>query len=91
MARLKTRILIRGGKVTGLYDDKIAPQRHEHLGGKADIRRASHVEAPAGQLDKIEFEVDLSPSAGPKLSGFPSYKSAVDAEIGWLHEHTLKA
>lgn len=89
--RPKTRVLIRNGTVKSLYDDKIAPQLHQNLGGQAEIRRASHVEAPAKKLDKIEFEVDLSPSNGPKLEGFPSYQSAVAAEVEWIQENVLKA
>jgi len=61
------RILIQNGTLTGLYDDKIAPKLHKKLGGAAEITRASHVEAPLGKLDNIEFEVDLTPSGGPKI------------------------
>jgi hypothetical protein len=85
----KKKFLIRNGVVKGIYDDKDSPQLLEKLGGKANIRRASHVEAPLHELDKVEFEVDLSLSGGPILKGFKTYKDAVEAEVEWLHNNIL--
>lgn len=89
MGRLAKRIVIKDGTVTTLYDDKTGPKIMEALGGKACIRRASHVEAPEGLLEKIEFQADLRPSGGPILKGFPSYQAAVQAEVDWINENVL--
>ena len=83
------RVLLHNGKIKALYEDGFSPKMLEALGGKAEIRRASHVEAPARSLAKVEFEVDLGPSGGPKMTGFGSYKEAVQAEIRWINENTL--
>lgn len=86
---MKKKILFRGGKVETLYEDTLAQKLLEKLGGDASIHRASHVEASPGKRKNIEFQVDLSPSNGPQLSGFKTYKEAVDAEIQWLHQNKL--
>ena len=83
------RVLIQDGRVETLYDDATAESLLSRLGGKASIQRASHVEAPTKHLDRIEFTVDLAPSQGPMLEGFPSYKAAVSAEIDWINENRL--
>lgn len=81
--------LIKEGKITSLYEDGSSPSILEKLGGEAEIRRASHVEASEGKLKNIEFNVDLSPSKGPTISGFSSYKEAVSAEIHWINQNVL--
>jgi len=86
---MRHKVLIHGGTVLALFKDGIAHSLLERLGGTASIRRASHVEAPANPLEAIEFTVDLTPSNGPILNGFPSYESAVAAEVDWLHANTL--
>jgi hypothetical protein len=83
------KFLIRNGKVTSLYKDGSAHAILEKLGGQASIRRASHVEAPEGVLDEIEFQADLTPSNGPILKGFKTYEEAVAAEVQWIKENTL--
>lgn len=83
------KLLIKDGKVTSLYKDGNSHQLLEKLGGNAIIRRASFVEAPEKEMKDIEFTVDLSPSGGPVINGFKSYKEAVNAEIKWLNENIL--
>jgi hypothetical protein len=85
----KEQILIKSGKLKALYRDGHSHQLLSKLGGKAVIKRASHVEAPETDLKEIEFHVDLSPSGGPILEGFKSYQAAVDAEITWINENIL--
>lgn len=87
--KLVRRILARGGKITGLYEDGMSGKILDALGGTAEIRRASHVEAPPKPLDRVEFQVDLTPSGGPVLGGFPSYRSAVETEVDWINQNTL--
>lgn len=85
----KQCLLIKNGKVKALYKDGSSHQLLEKLGGKAAIRRASFVEAPETELEKIEFTVDLTPSGGPILKGFTSYEEAVTAEVSWLNQNIL--
>jgi hypothetical protein len=85
----KEQILIKGGKLKALYKDGHSHQLLSKLGGQATIKRASHVEAPLSSLEEIEFHVDLSPSGGPTLKGYKSYKEAVDAEVDWINENIL--
>lgn len=87
--KLKHRVLIRGGVTTGIYTDGLSKDIMESLGGTAEIKRASHVEAPTHNLDKIEFQVDLTLSGGPILNGFPTYKEAVDKEVEWINQNVL--
>jgi hypothetical protein len=87
--KLKARVLIHSGTATSLYDDKVSGKLLEALGGRAQIKRASHVEAPLEHLEKIEFVVDLKPSGGPVLKGFGSYQEAVQAEVDWINENVL--
>ena len=84
-----TKILIHNGKVLSLYKDGLSQELLKKLGGTAKIKRLSHIEAPTGNLDNIEFTVDLSPSGGPLLTGFDTYEKAVDAEIAWINENIL--
>jgi hypothetical protein len=86
---VKKKILFQDGKVSSLYDDTLSQKLLEKLGGEAAITRASHVEAAPGRKPTIEFHVDLSPCQGPTLTGFKTYKEAVDAEIDWLHKNKL--
>lgn len=83
------RYLVKNGKVTSLYEDQTSPQILKQLGGEAEIRRASHVEAACGKRKDIEFTVDLSPSQGPVMEGFNSYQQAVAAEINWINQNIL--
>lgn len=87
--KLLRRVLLRNGKISGLYEDGVSGEMLEALGGTAEIRRASHVEAPPGNLEEIEFQVDLTPSGGPVLNGFRTYKEAVATEIDWINQNTL--
>ena len=89
MTKPKHRVLIHNGQTKTLYEDEMGGKLLESLGGKAKITRASHVEAPQGELSKIEFQADLSPSGGPILKGFKTYKDAVEAEIAWIQGNTL--
>lgn len=86
---MSQRLLIKDGKVTSLYKDGSSHQLLEKLGGKANIKRASFVEAPTNELQSIEFTVDLTPSGGPVITGFKSYAEAVNAEVQWLNKNTL--
>jgi hypothetical protein len=85
----KEQILIKKGTLKALYKDGHSHQLLSKLGGKATIKRASHVEAPLQSLDNIEFEVDLTPSGGPILKGYKSYQEAVEAEVEWLNKNIL--
>lgn len=83
------RVLFQNGTVTALYKDGALANILAKLGGKLKIERASHIEAPKGELSEIAFEADLSPSGGPVLKGFKTYKEAVDAEVQWLQDNIL--
>lgn len=85
----RVKILIRGGQVLALYDDEIAQALQKDLGAKAEVKRVSHVEPVPGVHDEIAFEADLSPINGPKLTGFPTYRKAVQAEVAWIEENHL--
>lgn len=54
------------------------------------IWRASYVEAPQGDLETISFTVDLTPCGGSIVSGFSSYKQAVDFERDWINKNYIK-
>lgn len=53
--------------------------------GRANIRRASHVEP---DVDGRWF-ADLAPVSGPCLGPFEQRSLALDAERGWLEKHWL--
>ena len=77
------------GSVSMLYGDALAGLvREGHGPTSAKVRRASTV-LPLDDGDG--WTADLSVVRGPTLGPFPTYKEAVDAEIGWLiaHLHTL--
>jgi hypothetical protein len=64
------------GVITFIYADELAGLIAE---GKAETRRASHVEpAPGG------WTADLSPIGGPTLGPFGLRQAALDAEVLWL-------
>jgi len=86
---MNKKVVFRNGTVASLYDDALSQTLLTTLGGDAAITRASHIEADPSPQKNIQFEVDLTPSNGPILKGFPTYKSAVEAEIKWLHENKL--
>jgi hypothetical protein len=83
----EVRVLIQKGKVSLLYDDVIGPRLQKALGAKAEVKRISHVEPVPGPRDKIEFEADLSPIGGPKLTGFSTHSEAVKAEVDWINQN----
>jgi len=86
---MKKKILFQKGRVESLYDDDLAQTLLQKLGGDASVKRASHVEAVEGNHKTIAFTVDLTPSQGPILTGFTTYKDAVNAEIDWLHTNKI--
>lgn len=92
MASQNIKILIKGGKLITLYDDEVARELQKDLKATAEIKRVSHVEPVPGERTNIEFTADLSPIQGPILTGFPTYKEAVNAEIEWIQKnyHTRK-
>jgi hypothetical protein len=83
--RIERKFKVFEGTIHSLYEDGLSQRILERSGGKAHIRRASHVEA--SQSAGIQFEVDLSPMGGPKLTGFPTRKEAITAEIQWLNKN----
>ena len=54
--------------------------------GESVITRASYVE-PEG----TQWFADLHPVGGPKLGPFPLRNEALQAEINWLFQNTLRA
>jgi hypothetical protein len=53
--------------------------------GRADIRRASHVEPTHGR----HWTADLRPIGGPVLGPFKHRSEALTAEIAWLEANWL--
>ena len=53
--------------------------------GRAEIRRASHVEPTHGG----RWLADLGPVGGPVLGPFRRRSEALDAEVAWLEAHWL--
>ena len=53
--------------------------------GRAEIRRASHVEPTGGG----RWRADLGPVGGPVLGPFRCRGEALDAELAWLEAHWL--
>ena len=72
------------GQLEFVWDDRLQGL----LGlGRAQIRRASHVEpTPEG-----EWTADLGPSGGPMLGPFRLRQEALEAERRWLDAPTLGA
>lgn len=66
-------------KMKFIYNDKLRPLLDM---GRANVRRASHVE-PHG----TQWTADLSPVGGPLLGPFDLRQEALDAEVAWLAEH----
>lgn len=71
-------ITIDAGQIRFLYDDDLV----DLLGlGKAETRRASHVEPVPGG-----WTADMGPAGGPVLGPYPLRQQALDAEREWLGE-----
>lgn len=76
------KFIIKGGEVTGIYSDKLAPILREM--GKTKVRRASHVEPTE---DGQGWTADMTPVGGPVLGPFALRQEALDAEVAWLNDH----
>lgn len=72
------------GEITFIYNDDLAGLL---MLGQAEINRASHVEPePTGG-----WSADMSPVAGPKLTGFTLRSEALAAEVEWLNREVINA
>lgn len=72
------------GEIAFIYSDDLA----EFLDlGDAQVSRASHVE-PEGDGG---WSADMSPVAGPKLTGFRLRSEALAAEVEWLKQEIINA
>ena len=70
------------GEIMFIYNDDLAGLLTL---GQAEISRASHVEPePAGG-----WAADMSPVAGPKLTGFTLRSEALAAEVEWLNREVI--
>lgn len=70
------------GEIMFIYNDDLAGLLTL---GQAEIKRASHVEPePAGG-----WAADMSPVAGPKLTGFTLRSEALAAEVEWLNREVI--
>jgi len=67
------------GTMQFIYADELRPLLQE---GRAEIRRASHVEPTA----EGKWTADLAPSKGPVLGPFETRAQALAAEVAWLEE-----
>lgn len=79
------KVIIKGGKIHFVYDDCMRPLMGK---GKADVRRASHVE-PTPTSDGVKWTADLTPVGGPILGPFDERQTALDEEVKWLNSHRL--
>ena len=77
-----TKVIIgKDGSLRFIYTDRLACL----LGaGKAEIKRASHVEPVSDG-----WEADMAPVGGPKLGPFPLKDEALTAEVAWLLKHGI--
>ena len=72
------------GEITFIYSDDLAGLLTL---GQAEVNRASHVEpGPTGG-----WFADMSPVAGPKLTGFTLRSEALAAEVEWLNREVINA
>lgn len=69
------------GSLRMIYADELAPLLAL---GKAEIRRASHVE-PAG----VRWVVNLKPVGGPRIGPFRTRAKALAIEHAWLVKHDI--
>ena len=75
------KILIsKDGKLKFIYEDKLRSLLYE---GKAQIKRASHVEP----TEDNQWMVDLTPVSGPRIGPFIEREKALEAEVEWLNKH----
>lgn len=72
------------GTAEGIYDDALLPVLSAL--GRAQVRRASHVEPVCEDGFTIGWQADLSPVRGPVLGPFASRREALEAETSWLRE-----
>lgn len=78
------------GTIQTIYDDALVPALAAQ--GKAETRRASHVEPTVLQLLGVQgWVADMSPVGGPVLVDgdrpFATRQAALDAERLWLRAH----
>lgn len=72
------------GAVSAIYADELAGIL-EALGGRLDLRRASHVEPVTDpRCGAIGWTADMAPSSGPILGPYPTRAEALDAERAWI-------
>lgn len=78
------RIVVRAdGTIQFVYADDMKPLAAEL--GTSETKRASHVEP-----DGDGWSVDLSPSGGPKVTGFATRREALDFELDWLDKNFIR-
>lgn len=83
----KVKINIKSDKMVFIYKDSMIPLLEI---GKADVKRASHVE-PKENNGKIEWTADLSPIIPGKVLGpFNTREEALSAEVEWLEDNLGK-
>ncbi|MEI8195712.1 MAG: hypothetical protein WCI73_07375 [Phycisphaerae bacterium] len=70
------------GTTLFIYDDRL---RGLLAKGKAEVKRASHVDADAD----LTWHADMSPVGGPMLKGFPTRQAALDVEVAWINQNVL--
>jgi hypothetical protein len=71
------------GTLAAIHNDALADLCDE---GKAEVKRASHVE-PIDGGDFINWVADLSPMGGPKLQPRRLRSEALADEVAWLKQH----
>lgn len=71
------------GEITFIYNDDLAGLLTL---GQAEISRASHVEPESTG----GWSADMSPVAGPKLTGFELRSEALAAEVAWLNREVIE-
>lgn len=71
------------GTVQFVYSDELKPLAAAL--GTPETKRASHVEP-----DGDEWFVDLSPSGGPKVTGFATRAAALGYEVDWLNKNLIR-
>ncbi len=79
-------VKIVGGRIEFIYGDKMRPFLDL---GKAEVKRASHVE-PSTVDGSIKWFADLSPVGGPTLGPFDERQDALDQEVEWLNQNHLQ-
>lgn len=76
------------GRIKFIYDDTVAEVMRE-VGGKLNVKRASHVEPTVCDLyeggPKFDgWQADMSPVGGPVLGPYGTRGQALDAERNYL-------